>query len=108
MKKKQPKYKALINFIYLALFLFLLSWIAFWGNNSFYKKWRLQQKTRKTETQVQSLSAQNDSLKQENYRLKTDPEERQRSLRAEQGIYADDETAYIFKPAQGDSLNQPD
>ncbi len=108
MKKHQPKNKALINLIYLALFLFILSWILLWGNNSFYQKWRLRQKTRKTETSYETLKAQNDSLARENYRLKTDPDEQRRFLRAKYGIYDEDETAYIFKPAQGDSLRNDD
>ncbi|MCB5284357.1 MAG: septum formation initiator family protein [Candidatus Cloacimonetes bacterium] len=107
MKKQQPKHKALFNLIYLVLFLFILSWIVFWGSNSFYQKWRLQQSASKKEKLVEALEAQNDSLKQENQRLKTDPEERKRAIRAAQGIYAEDETAYIFKPAQGDSMARP-
>lgn len=104
MKKQQPKHKALFNFIYIALFLFILSWILFWGSNSFYQKWRLQQSAARKEKLVEALGAQNDSLKQENQRLKTDPEERKRAIRATLGIYAEDETAYIFKPAQEDSM----
>ncbi len=107
MKKQQPKNKALFNLIYLALFLFILSWIVVWGTNSFYQKWRLQQSASKKESLVKALAAQNDSLKQENQRLKTDPEERKRAIRASQGIYGEDETAYVFKPAQGDSLDKP-
>ena len=107
MKKQQPKHKTLFNLIYLVLFLFILSWILFWGSNSFYQKWRLQQSASRKEKLVEALEVQNDSLKRENQRLKTDPEERKRAIRATQGIYAEDETAYIFKPAQGDSMAKP-
>jgi len=104
MKKQQPKHKALINFIYLALFILIVAWIVFLGDNSFYRRWLLGQKVRRTEAQMKAVQAQNDSLKQENNRLKTDPAEQRRFLRAKYGIYDEDETAYIFKPAQGDSL----
>lgn len=100
MKKQEPKNKTLINLIYLVLFLFILSWIGFWGNNSFYNKWRLSQKTRQREEEVRSIAAQNDTLRQENHRLQTDPEEQKLYRRAEHGIYEEGEKAYIFKPAQ--------
>ncbi len=107
MKKQQPKNKSLINFIYLAMFLFILSWISLWGNSSFYQRWRLEQKARKAETEVGSVSAQNDSLRQENHKLKTDPDEQRRYARARYGHYEANETIYIFKPAQVDSLAKP-
>ncbi len=107
MKKQQPKNQTLINLIYLALFVLIIVWIVVWGDNSFYQRWLLGQKVRKTEAQMKTLQAQNDSLKQENNRLKTDPDEQRRFLRAKYGIYDEDETAYIFKPAQSDSLKKP-
>lgn len=107
MKKQQTKHKALINATYLVFFLFIISWITLWGNNSFYQKWRLRQKKSQTQAQYMTFKTQNDSLKQGNHKLKTDPDEQRRFLQARYGIYEEGETAYIFKQAQEDSLETP-
>ncbi|MCB5224578.1 MAG: septum formation initiator family protein [Candidatus Cloacimonadaceae bacterium] len=106
MKTQKPKNKILINIVYLLLFLLVISWILVWGNNSYLKKWQLSQKNKTKETEHNLLSAQNDSLKQEIHRLRTDPEERKLYLKERTGIYEKDETVYIFKPAQEDSLKK--
>lgn len=104
MKTQKTKNKTLINVIYLLLFLLIIGWILVLGNNSFFKKWKLSQKTKNTQEELQNLSAQNDSLKQENKRLRSDPEERKLHFKEKTGIYEEGETVYIFKQAQQDSL----
>ena len=106
MKKQSNKNRRFLNFIYVLLILLLLSWILFWGNNSFYKKWKLKRKINRMEQQYNTLKAQNDSLANYNYRLKTDPEAAEEVAREEHGLIKSDETVFIFKEATNDSLKQ--
>jgi cell division protein FtsB len=86
MKKQSNKNRKFLNFIYVLFILLLLSWILFWGNNSFYKKWKLKRKIDRMEQQYNTLKAQNDSLADYNYRLKTDPETAEEVAREEHGL----------------------
>ncbi|NLW18811.1 MAG: hypothetical protein GXY81_03890 [Candidatus Cloacimonetes bacterium] len=106
MKTQKTKNKTLINIVYFLLFVLIIAWILMMGNNSFFKKWKLSQKAKKTEEELKYLSAQNDSLKQENKRLHSDPEEQKLHVKARTGIYEKGETVYIFKPAEKDSLKK--
>jgi len=106
MKKQSNKNRKFLNFIYVLFILLLLSWILFWGNNSFYKKWKLKRKIDRMEQQYNTLKAQNDSLADYNYRLKTDPETAEEVAREEHGLIKSDETVFIFKEASNDSLKQ--
>jgi cell division protein FtsB len=106
MKKPNPKNRSIINLLYILLAVFLLSWILIWGTNSFYHKWKLQRKARQTELKYQALKAQNDSLSRANTRLKTDPAAAEEVAREEHGLIKADETVYIFKQADADSLTQ--
>ena len=97
MKKQSNKNRKFLNFIYVLFILLLLSWIFFWGNNSFYKKWKLKRKIDRMEQQYNTLKAQNDSLADYNYRLKTDPETAEEVAREEHGLIKSDETVFISK-----------
>ena len=97
MKKQSNKNRKFLNFIYVLFILLLLSWILFWGNNSFYKKWKLKRKIDRMEQQYNTLKAQNDSLADYNYRLKTDPETAEEVAREEHGLIKSDETVFISK-----------
>lgn len=104
MKKQRSGNSKALRLVYLALILFLLSWILLWGSNSFYQVWKQKQRIQKLQIQSDKLAAENDSLRRETYRLKTDPDAAEEVAREQHGMIKPDEVIYRFKPAQADTL----
>jgi len=80
----------------------LLVWILFLANSSFLKTWKLKNRVEQLEKETTILKAQNDSLAQENERLKTDPEAAEKAARENFGLTKPDETVFRFVPAKED------
>jgi cell division protein FtsB len=70
------------------------------GGNSFFNTWKLQRQVEKLEKETSYLKAVNDSLAQENERLKTDPEAAEKAAREKFGLTKQDETVFRFVPAK--------
>lgn len=70
------------------------------GGNSFYNTWKLQRQVRLLKTETMHLKAVNDSLAQENERLKTDPEAAEKAAREKFGLTKPGETVIRFVPAK--------
>ncbi|MBW6513663.1 MAG: septum formation initiator family protein [Candidatus Syntrophosphaera sp.] len=104
MKRQEPKNKKLANLAFLAVLIFLLSWILLWGPNSFLKVMKNQRKNELNRAQTEALQAENDSIARQNARLKSDPDAAEEVAREEHGLIKPDEVVYRFKPAQADSL----
>lgn len=104
MKKQASPKKKAYDLIYLLLGLFLLSWILIWGGNSFLRANRLNQKIQRTEREISVTKAKNDSLQYEGNRLRTDPSAAEEVEREKYGMLKPNETLWIFKGAQPDSL----
>jgi len=58
------------------------------------------------EKETTILKAQNDSLAQENERLKTDPEAAEKAARENFGLTKPDETVFRFVPAKDDATTK--
>ncbi|PKN72438.1 MAG: hypothetical protein CVU50_07665 [Candidatus Cloacimonetes bacterium HGW-Cloacimonetes-3] len=78
----------------------LTLWILLLGGNSFFNTWKLQRQVEKLEKETSYLKAVNDSLAQENERLKTDPEAAEKAAREKFGLTKQDETVFRFVPAK--------
>ncbi len=78
----------------------LTLWILLLGGNSFFNTWKLQRQVTKLEKETTQLKAVNDSLAQENERLKTDPEAAEKAAREKFGLTKQDETVFRFVPAK--------
>jgi cell division protein FtsB len=78
----------------------LALWILLLGGNSFFNTWKLQRKVELLEKETTHLKAVNDSLAQENLRLKTDPESAEKAAREKFGLTKPDETVFRFVPAK--------
>ena len=101
--KKPRKFSKGARLVYLAVILFLLSWILVWGNNSFYHVWKQKRAIRELKIQSDRIKAENDSLNHATNRLKTDPEAAEEVAREEHGMIKPDEVIYRFKPARPDT-----
>lgn len=75
-------------------------WIILAGGNSFYNTWKLQRQVRSLRTETMHLKAVNDSLAQENERLKTDPEAAEKAAREKFGLTKPGETVIRFVPGK--------
>jgi len=77
-------------------------WILILGGNSFFNTWKLQRQVGKLKAETMHLKAVNDSLSQENQRLKTDPEAAEKAAREKFGLTKPGETVIRFVPAKDD------
>lgn len=96
MKQNKKPSKPIFRLLYFAAILFLLSWILLWGQNSFFRTWNTKRKVDALEEQVNALKAKNDSLTQENYRLKTSPDAAEKVAREKFGFTRDNEKVFRF------------
>ncbi len=78
-------------------------WILLAGGNSFYNTWKLQRQVHSLQTETLRLKAVNDSLAQENERLKTDPEAAEKAAREKFGLTKPGETVIRFVPGKEES-----
>jgi len=94
--------------MFYAALLFVISWILLWGENSFFKTWNMGRKVERLEQEMNELQAINDSLKQENQRLKTDPKAAESVAREKFGLTKEGEKVFRFIPdnAKGDGSTE--
>jgi len=71
MKRDKPS--KLVRWLFWLGVILVLSWIFLWSGFSFYKVWKIDRQVKHLERELSQTQAQNDSLRRENYRLKTDP-----------------------------------
>lgn len=96
--KKRPKYYKLFNLIFWVVLIYLVLWVLFLSESSFYKAGQIRKKMVTLEQEMKVLQAQNDSLREENHRLKTDPKAAEVVAREKFGLTKENETKYIFFP----------
>ena len=102
MKSKTKKLSPTLRFAFWAIIVLLIIWILFLADNSFLNTWKLKRRVDQLEKETTILKAQNDSLAQENERLKTDPEAAEKAARENFGLTKPDETVFRFVPAKED------
>lgn len=88
--------------IYIGGILFLLSWILFWGQNSFWHTHFIRRDLKRLEMEVEKLKTVNDSLRTENERLKTSLDAAEKAAREQFGLIKPDEKVFRFIPQEGD------
>ena len=106
MKTRSKELSPVQRFTFWAIVGLMAIWILLLGANSFFNTWKLQRKVQVMEQQTQQLKAQNDSLAQENERLKTDPETAEKAAREKYGLTKDGETVFRFVPAKEDDTKK--
>ncbi|MDI3503940.1 MAG: cell division protein FtsB [Candidatus Cloacimonadota bacterium] len=97
--KDSPK---IVWYIFFLALLLLFLWITVTGRNSFLNTYKLRRKVEKLELETSRLKAVNDSLANENARLKTDPQAAEKAAREEFGLTKPDEKVFRFVPAKDD------
>lgn len=102
MRTRVKELSPVFRFGFWALVGLMALWILLLGANSFFNTWKLQRKVQQLEQQTLFLKAQNDSLSQENVRLKTDPETAEKAAREKFGLTKEGETVFRFVPAKED------
>jgi cell division protein FtsB len=102
MKTRSKELSPAIRFSFWAAVALLALWILLLGSNSFLNTWKLQHRVQLLEKETMHLKALNDSLAQENLRLKTDPETAEKAAREKFGLTKADETVFRFVPAKED------
>jgi len=100
MKSRTAQCPAIVRYVFWLIVAFLLAWILFFGQNSFWNTMQLKRKVDKLETEAANLKATNDSLMKENARLKTDPEAAEQAAREQFGLIKPDEKVFRFVPAK--------
>ncbi len=98
-RKKRGNFGALMRIIFWAFIIYMLLWILYFSNYSFYKTHKVKQKMQSLEQELSVIQAQNDSLKEENRRLKTDPKAAEAVARERYGLTKENETNYRFFPS---------
>ena len=81
MKRDKPS--KLVRWLFWLGVILVLSWIFLWSGFSFYKVWKIDRQVKHLERELSQTQAQNDSLRRENYRLKTDPAAAEEMLRCQ-------------------------
>ncbi len=102
MKTRSKELSPNLRYMFWALVALIVIWILILSANSFLNTWKLQRKVQLLEKETSFLKAQNDSLAQENERLKTDPEAAEKAAREKFGLTKPDETVFRFVPAKED------
>ncbi|MEN6445237.1 MAG: septum formation initiator family protein [Candidatus Cloacimonas sp.] len=102
MKSKNKKLSPAQRFVFWGIIIVMVVWILFLASNSFLNTWKLKHRVEQLEKETAVLKAQNDSLEQENNRLKTDPEAAEKAARENFGFTKPDETVFRFVPAKDD------
>lgn len=102
MKNKAKECPKPVRYAFWLIFGFLLLWILFFGQNSFWNTHQLRRKVDLLEQEASALKAANDSLALENSRLKTDPEAAEKAAREQFGLTKPNEKVFRFVPAKED------
>ncbi|MCB5253786.1 MAG: septum formation initiator family protein [Candidatus Cloacimonadaceae bacterium] len=100
MKSKGKQVPKIVWYIYLLCILFLFLWISVLGRNSARNAYLLRKKVENMEADARHLKAVNDSLAQDNMRLKTDPDAAEKAAREQFGLIKPDEKVFRFVPAK--------
>lgn len=103
--KPLPRY---LNIFFWLLVVGICSWILVWGDYSFYKTWRQKVQLQELNESVSKLKAVNDSLRQENERLKTSPEAAEKAAREQFGLTKEGEKVFRFVPAPPTNKGEED
>lgn len=106
MKTRSATTSPSLRFGFWAIVSLLVLWVLILGTNSFLNTWKLQRRVQKLERETSYLKAMNDSLAQENERLKTDPETAEKAAREKFGLTKPDETVFRFVPAKEDDTKK--
>ncbi|MDY0151200.1 MAG: septum formation initiator family protein [Candidatus Cloacimonas sp.] len=106
MKTRSATISPTLRFSFWAVVTLLALWVLILGTNSFLNTWKLQRRVQTLETETLHLKALNDSLAQENERLKTDPETAEKAAREKFGLTKPDETVFRFVPAKEDDTKK--
>ena len=97
MKRDKPR--KLVRWLFWLGAILVLSWIFLWSGFSFYKVWKIDRQVKHLERELSQTQAQNDSLRRENNRLKTDPAAAEEIAREQFGMIKANETIWRFKPS---------
>lgn len=100
MKARKQAAPKSVRVVFWSAVTLIALWILLLGGNSFFNTWKLQRKVHLLEKETTHLKAVNDSLAQENERLKTDPEAAEKAAREKFGLTKPDETVFRFVPAK--------
>ncbi|MBM4404060.1 MAG: septum formation initiator family protein [Candidatus Cloacimonetes bacterium] len=101
MTNHAKQHITLPHLIYIGAILFLLSWIIFWGRNSFWNTHFVRRDLKRMETEVTKLKTVNDSLRNENERLKTSLDAAEKAAREQFGLIKPGEKVFRFIPPDG-------
>ena len=96
MKASKPKANKLASFAFWAFIVFVVSWILLWGDYSFLNTWKLKHSLQELNQSVEELKVINDSLREENMRLKTSPEAAEKAARERFGLTKPGEKVFRF------------
>lgn len=91
--------------LYWAILIMILLWGLFFDRYSFYHRYKVSREFKKMEMSNNRITAQNDSLKQKNYLLKTSPDAVEKIAREKLGHIKPGEKVYRFITTEDDSLN---
>jgi len=97
MKRDKPS--KLVRWLFWLGVILVLSWIFLWSGFSFYKVWKIDRQVKHLERELSQTQAQNDSLRRENNRLKTDPAAAEEIAREKFCMNKPNETIWRFKPS---------
>ena len=99
MKRDKQPSPAYVKWIYWGALIFVVSWLTIWGGNSFLRTRLLRRTLKQMEHSVGLLEVQNDSLRQENEKLKTNLETAEKTARERFGLTKPGEKVFRFVPA---------
>lgn len=99
MRPQAGRPNAIVRLLFYAALVFLISWILFWGENSFLRTWNMGRKVAALEKEMIELKAVNDSLAQENRRLRSDPRAAEKVAREKFGFTREGEKVFRFVPS---------
>ncbi len=102
MKTRSREYPKWFRYLYGLILIAVLSWILFFGQNSFFNTWQLKRKVDTLQEETDRLKVVNDSLARENERLKTDPDAAEKAAREGFGLTKPNEKVFRFVPAKED------
>jgi len=106
MKTRKQAAPKSVRIAFWSVVAILAIWILLLGGNSFFNTWKLQRKVQLLEKETTYLKTINDSLAQENLRLKTDPESAEKAAREKFGLTKPNETVFRFVPAKEETTDK--
>lgn len=98
MKNQASHPRAIVRLIFYAALIAIILWILVLSQNSYLNTWKLKSKMNDLKKEMLELQAVNDSLRQENHRLKTDPKAAEKVARERFGLTKEGEKSFRFIP----------